>query len=76
MYREAGQLEEAFRVARARAGGQEAAALALDWALSLGPDVGGKLLARNGMVEECINLACDKEMVLNSTFITYVTINI
>ncbi len=68
MYREANQLEEAFRVARARAGISEAAALALDWAQSLGPEVGGKLLARNGVVDECINLACEKEMVnLNDT---------
>lgn len=63
MYRDAGQLEEAFRVARTRASAKEAAALALDWAVSLGAETGGKLLARNGMIDECINLACDKEMV-------------
>ena len=68
MYRDAGQLQEAFRVARSRASAKEAAALALDWALSLGSETGGKLLARNGMVDECINLACDREMVRTAPY--------
>ncbi len=65
MYREAGQWEDAFRVARAKGSAKEAATLALDWALSVGPEVGGKLLSRHGMAEECISLACDQEMVFH-----------
>ena len=40
-----------------------AADLALQWAVSVGPDIGGKLLVRNGMADECLSLACDKELV-------------
>lgn len=65
MYREAGQWEDAFRVSRAKGSAKEAATLALDWALSVGPEVGGKLLSRHGMAEECISLACDQEMVFD-----------
>lgn len=63
MYHDAGQWEEAFRVARSKGTAKEAAVLALEWALSVGPEVGGKLLLRHGMAEECISLACDQEMV-------------
>lgn len=64
MYRDSGQWEDAFRVVRAKGSAKEAAALALEWALSVGPEVGGKLLSRHGMAEECISLACDQEMVI------------
>ena len=63
MYRDAGQWEEAFRAARSHGTRQEAADLALQWAVSVGPDIGGKLLVRNGMADECLSLACDKELV-------------
>lgn len=62
MYRDCGLWEDAFRVVRAKGSPKEAAALALEWALSVGPEVGGKLLLRQGMAEECIALACDQEM--------------
>ncbi len=63
MYRDCGLWEDAFRVSQAKGSANEAAALALEWALSVGPEVGGKLLLRYGMAEECIALACDQEMV-------------
>lgn len=85
MYRESGQWEEAFRVARAKGSAKESAALALEWALSVGPEVGGKLLSRHGMAEECISLACDQEMVysrkiphkkLNPKFLIFVNFSL
>jgi hypothetical protein len=63
MYRDCGLWEDAFRVAQAKGSAKEAASLALEWAVSVGPEVGGKLLLRHGMAEECIALACDQEMV-------------
>ena len=63
MYRDCGLWEDAFRVAQAKGSANKAAVLALEWALSVGPEVGGKLLLRYGMAEECIALACDQEMV-------------
>lgn len=63
MYREAGQWEEAFRTARTHAEAKEAYSLALEWALNVGPEVGGKLWQRNGIIEECISLACERELV-------------
>lgn len=63
MYRDAGQWEDSFRVVRDKGSAKEAAALALEWALSVGPEVGGKILSRYGMAEECIALASDQEMV-------------
>lgn len=64
MYYEAGQWEEAFRIVRLKGTPREAAVLALEWAMTLGPEVGSKLLIRNGMLDDCITLACEKELVL------------
>ena len=63
MYRDGGQWEEAFRAARTYGGREEAVAVALEWALSVGPEVGGKPLLRNGITDECIALACSKQLV-------------
>ena len=63
MYRETGQWEDAVRVARSHGTRVEACALALEWALNVGPEIGGKLLVRNAMADECLSLACDREMV-------------
>lgn len=63
MYRDAGQWEDSFRVVRDKGSAKEAAALALEWAVNVGPEVGGKILSRYGMAEECIALASDQEMV-------------
>ena len=64
MYYEAEQWEEAFRIVRIKGTLREAAVLALEWAVALGPEVGCKLLVRNGMLDDCITLACEKELVL------------
>lgn len=64
MYYEAGQWEEAFRIVRLKGTPREAAVLALEWAMSLGPELGSKLLVRNGMLDDCITLACEKELVI------------
>ena len=63
MYREAGQWEEALRIVRAHGNDEESYSLALDWAIFVGPEVGGKLLLRHGVVHDCIELACRKELV-------------
>ena len=63
MYREAGQWEEALRIVRAHGSDEESCSLALDWAIFVGPEVGGKLLLRHGIVADCIELACRKESV-------------
>jgi hypothetical protein len=65
MYRDCGVWEDALHAAKGKGSANEAAALALKWALSEGLEVGGKLLLRyaRGMAEECIALACDQEMV-------------
>ena len=73
MYRESGQWEEALRVARAHASTEESCALALDWAIFVGPEVGGKLLLRNGIIDQCVDMACQKELVIISAhhFVSY-----
>ena len=71
MYRDAGQWEEALRVCKAKGSSREAAELALEWAQSVGPEVGGKLIQRQGIAEECINLACQKEQVGHETQLFY-----
>ena len=63
MYREAGQWEEALRIVRAHGTNEESCSLALDWAVFVGPEVGGKLLLRHGIAHDCIEMACRKEMV-------------
>lgn len=76
MYRDAGQWEEALRVVKAKGSTREAAELALEWAHSVGAEVGGKLIQRQGMADDCIALACQKEQVKSTFLIIHFTVGL
>eukprot|EP00906_Rhabdomonas_costata_P036994 RCo051951 len=59
MYREAGQWEEAIRVAKVHGGVQASKHVVFAWAKQLGGDVGSKLLSKFGLIEQAIDYAID-----------------
>eukprot|EP00762_Andalucia_godoyi_P003650 ANDGO_00724.mRNA.1 Intraflagellar transport protein 172 len=59
MYRRAGRWEDAYRVAKQHGGQQGAHQVAFAWAVALGPDQGGSLLLKLGLVSEAIDSAME-----------------
>ncbi|KAK0403869.1 hypothetical protein QR680_017169 [Steinernema hermaphroditum] len=60
MYTEAEQWEEAFRVAKSEGGDSAQRHVAYLWAKSLGGDSAVKLMQRYGLLDDSIDLACEK----------------
>uniref|UniRef100_A0A1I7Y2L2 TPR_REGION domain-containing protein n=1 Tax=Steinernema glaseri TaxID=37863 RepID=A0A1I7Y2L2_9BILA len=60
MYTEASLWEEAFRVAKAEGGDHAQRHVAYLWAKSLGGDSAVRLLQRYGLLDDSIDLACEK----------------
>ncbi|XP_046660390.1 intraflagellar transport protein 172 homolog isoform X2 [Homalodisca vitripennis] len=59
MYRSLDMWEEAYRVAKTAGGEQGGQQVAFLWAKSLGGDSAVKLLSKFGLLETCIDYACD-----------------